>query len=115
LESGLGWIVKHDKGELIGRAAIDQQKAAGVPKKLVGFELDEPGIARFGDGVATITDVQSTIGTVTSGTKTPTVNKALGMAIVDAAFTEPGSRISLVVRGRPIAGHLVSLPFYKRK
>lgn len=112
LESGLGWIVKFDKGNFIGRDALLKQKEAGVPRKLVGFFLDEAGIARQGDLVSLSDGTQ--IGVVTSGTKTPTVNKALGMALVETAHTALDIKLSFVVRGRAIAGHVVQLPFYKR-
>ena len=76
LEAGLGWIVKWDKGEFVGRAALAEQKAAGVQRKLVGFEMREPGIPRHGyllgkDG--------QRVGEVTSGTQGPTVKKAIGL------------------------------------
>jgi aminomethyltransferase len=112
LESGLGWIVKFDKGDFIGKEALLTQQAAGLPKKLVGFYLDDAGIARQGDTVATPEGTQ--IGVVASGTKTPTVNKALGMAFVETPYTELDTKLTFVVRGRSIAGHVVPLPFYKR-
>lgn len=111
LESGLGWIIKFDKGDFIGRAALEKIKAAGPARKLVGLVLDEPGIARQGD---TLQVKGAEVGVVTSGTKTPTVNKALGMAFIASELAKPDTQVSVVVRGRPIAGHLVSLPFYKR-
>lgn len=111
LESGLGWIVKFDKGDFIGREALHALKEKGVPQKLVGFLLDEPGIARQGD---TLEVAGARVGTITSGTKTPTVNKALGMALLRADLAQPETKVSAVVRGRPIAAHVVPLPFYKR-
>lgn len=112
LESGLGWIVKMDKGDFIGRSALEKQKAQGVPRTLVGFFLDEAGIVRQGDTVQTPSG--ESVGVVTSGTKTPTVNKALGMALVSSKYTDLDTKLSFVVRGRSIAGHVVKLPFYKR-
>jgi aminomethyltransferase len=112
LESGLGWIVKFDKGDFIGKEALLKQRDGGLPKKLVGFFLDEAGIARQGDTVATPEGTQ--IGVVASGTKTPTVNKALGMAFVETPYAALDTKITFVVRGRAIAGHVVPLPFYKR-
>ncbi len=112
LESGLGWIVKFDKGDFIGKEALLTQRDAGLPKKLVGFFLDEAGIARQGDAVATLDGTP--IGVVASGTKTPTVNKALGMAFVETPYTALDTKLTFVVRGRSISGHVVPLPFYKR-
>jgi aminomethyltransferase len=112
LESGLGWIVKFDKGDFIGKAVLLKQKESGLPRKLIGFHLDDAGIARQGDTVATIDG--KTIGVVASGTKTPTINKALGMAFVETPHTALDTKLSFVVRGRAITGHVVQLPFYKR-
>jgi len=112
LESGLGWIVKFDKGDFVGKEALLKQKEAGVPKKLIGFHLDGAGIARQGDTVATADGKE--VGVVASGTKTPTINKALGMAFVETPHTALDTKLSFVVRGRAIDGHVVQLPFYKR-
>ena len=79
LEAGLGWIVKLDKGEFVGRAALAEQKAAGVRRKLVGFEMREPGIPRH--GYFLLKDGQR-VGEVTSGTQGPTVKKAIGIGYV---------------------------------
>lgn len=112
LESGLGWIVKFDKGEFIGRDALLKQRERGVPRKLAGFELDGAGIARQGD---TLHAGGERVGVVTSGTKTPTVNKALGMALIRPDLAAPGTKVSALVRGREIPAHVVALPFYSRR
>lgn len=113
LESGLGWIIKFDKGDFIGRDALARYKEGGQKKKLVGFHLTAPGIARQGDGIAPVSS-DALCGAVTSGTKTPTINIALGMAFIDASVATVGQDISCVVRGRKIAAKIVQLPFYKR-
>jgi len=113
LESGLGWIVKLDKGDFIGRAALLAEKERGVARKLIGFVLDDAGIARQGDPVVDPSS-QREIGIVTSGTKTPTVQKALGMALVSSDHAATDARIAVSVRGRAIQGRIVPLPFYKR-
>lgn len=113
LESGLGWIIKFDKGDFLGKAALERYKAAGQKRKLVGFHLVEPGIARQGDLIAS-GEEGVTCGVVTSGTKTPTLNVALGMAFVESGSAAVGQGISCVVRGRKIAAKIVALPFYKR-
>jgi aminomethyltransferase len=113
LESGLGWIVKFDKGDFIGRAALAAQKEAGVPRKLVGFFLSEAGIARQGD-VLVDPATNSQVGIVTSGTKTPTVQQALGMALVATPNATLDATLACVVRGRSISARVVRLPFYKR-
>ena len=113
LESGLGWIVKFDKGDFVGRAALLVEKERGSARALIGFFLDDAGIARQGDTI-TIPGSQTPVGIVTSGTKTPTVQRALGMALVATPHAANNTSIAVVVRGREIAGHIVPLPFYKR-
>jgi aminomethyltransferase len=111
LEADLGWIIGWKKGAFIGREALERQKAEGVSRRLVGFELIDRGIARHGydvyhDGVKT--------GVVTSGTLTPTVKKAIGMAYVPADRTEPGTPFEIDLRGRRARAVVVPMPFYKR-
>jgi aminomethyltransferase len=113
LESGLGWIIKFDKGDFIGREVLLAEKEKGVARKLVGFFLDDAGIARQGDTLV-IPGSSDTVGVVTSGTKTPTVQRALGMALLATPYAAVDTQIAVVVRGREIKGHVVSLPFYKR-
>jgi aminomethyltransferase len=112
-EAGLGWVVKLDKGEFLGRAALAAQKAQGVPRKLVGFEVRGRGIARQGHGV--LSDGSgSAVGAVTSGTWSPTFEKALGMAYVPPGMAAPGTPLTLDVRGKPVPAAVVELPFYRR-
>ncbi|RIL05098.1 MAG: glycine cleavage system aminomethyltransferase GcvT, partial [Proteobacteria bacterium] len=113
LESGLGWIVKFDKGDFIGKQALQRQKDSGLKRNLIGFYVDDPGIARHGDKVYA-EDGASEIGVVTSGTKTPTLSRALGMALVDAAHSKVDSKIAVDVRGRKLSCSVVKKPFYKR-
>jgi glycine cleavage system T protein (aminomethyltransferase) len=110
-EAGLGWVVKLDKGEFLGREALAAQKAAGVPRKLVGFEVQGRGIARQGHAV--VSD-GGTVGTVTSGTWSPTFEKAIGMAYVPPEMAAPGTPLTLDVRGKPLPAVAVELPFYRR-
>lgn len=112
VESGLGWIVKPAKGEFIGREVLQAQLANGAPRSLVGFIIEESGIARHGDKV--LTEQGALVGVVTSGTKTPTINKAIGMALVDSKFANPGSSVNIEVRGRQLKTTVVERPFYKR-
>jgi aminomethyltransferase len=111
LEADLGWTIGWKKPDFIGREVLAQQKAAGVTRKLVGFELLERGIARHGYAV-----VQGgrQVGTVTSGTQTPFLKKAIGMAYVPTELSRPGSEIEIDVRGRTSKARVVPLPFYKR-
>jgi aminomethyltransferase len=112
LEAGLAWVVKLDKGDFVGREALRRQKEAGLSRKLVGFTLTEPGIARHGYPV-----VQSgkPVGAVTSGTKSPSLGTPIGLAYVPAALAADGSAFAVEIRGRPVAARVVKTPFYSRK
>ncbi len=111
-DGGLGWVVKLDAADFVGRDALRAQKEAGVERKLVGFEVEGRGIARQGHTVAVDGE---TVGEVTSGTWSPTFEKALGLAYVDAAHATPGTEITLRVRQREIPGRIVEIPFYRRE
>jgi aminomethyltransferase len=111
LEAGLGWIVKLDKGEFIGRAALVQQKERGVTRQLIGFEMTGRGIGRddcevFLDGAPA--------GWVTSGGPSPTLKKNIGLCYLPADRAQPGQRIQIMIRNQPVDAVTVSLPFYKR-
>jgi len=108
LEAGLGWIVKWDKGEFVGRPALAEQKAAGVKRKLVGFEMREPGIPRHGYPLGK--DGQP-VGEVTSGTQGPTVKKAIGIGYVPTALASEGTPLEVDIRGRPVRAQVVKTPF----
>lgn len=111
LEAGLGWVVRLNKGEFLGAEALREQKRRGLTRKLVGFELTEPGIAR--QGYALRHDGQ-VVGAVTSGTKSPTLGKAIGLGYVATTCAEIGQKIAVDVRGREVAAAVVALPFYRR-
>lgn len=110
LEAGLEWIVSWTKGEFLGRAALEQQKASGLTRHLVGFEMLDRAIARHGHQV--VVEGQP-VGTVTSGTQTPFLKKAIGMAYVPATLP-PEAEFEIDVRGRRARARQTPLPFYKR-
>jgi aminomethyltransferase len=110
-EAGLAWVVKLGKGEFLGREALAAQQAEGLKRKLVGFEVRGRGIARQGHEVK---QEGSTVGQVTSGTWSPTFEKAIGMAYVPAALANPGTPLEIDVRGRVLPAQVVDLPFYRR-
>ncbi|HVN85579.1 MAG TPA: glycine cleavage system aminomethyltransferase GcvT [Candidatus Binatia bacterium] len=111
LEAGLGWVVRLNKGEFIGGDALREQKRRGLARKLVGFELTEAGIPRQG---YPIVDDGNVIGCVTSGTKSPTLGKAIGLGYVPAASANVGTKLAIEIRGRRVAAVTVQLPFYRR-
>ncbi|HVT16187.1 MAG TPA: glycine cleavage system aminomethyltransferase GcvT [Thermoanaerobaculia bacterium] len=110
-EAGLDWVVKLDKGDFVGREALLAQRAQGIRRNLVGFEVPGRGIARQGHAV--LAEGQP-VGTVTSGTWSPTLGKALGMAYVPPELAAPGTWLTLDVRGRSVSAVVVGLPFYRR-
>jgi aminomethyltransferase len=112
LEAGLGWVVKFDKGDFIGRDAMLRQKEGGLPRKLVGFVLTDPGIARHGFDV--LHDGRKA-GTVTSGTRSPTLKTSIGLAYVPPPLAAEGSTFAVDVRGRSASAQVVKTPFYTRR
>jgi aminomethyltransferase len=111
LEADLGWIVGWKKADFTGAEVLRRQKADGVERKLVGFEVLERGIARQGHPVL-VGGRQA--GVVTSGTQTPFLKKAIGMAYVPADRTAAGTEFEIDVRGRRLRAQVVPTPFYKR-
>ena len=113
IEAGLGWTVKLDKGDFIGRAALQKVKDEGPGRKMVGFEMTGRGIARHG---YPIVDPSSggPIGIVTSGSPAPTLGKNIGMGYVPADRAKVGTEIGVEIRGKVIGAVVVKTPFYKR-
>jgi len=111
LEAPLGWTVKLDKGEFIGRDALARQKQEGVRRRLVGFEMLERAIPRRGYPLLAGGE---RVGQVTSGTFGPWVNRSIGMGYVAVAQARPGTELAVEIRGRPARAAVVKLPFYRR-
>ena len=112
LEAGLGWVVKLDKGDFVGRDALVRQKQQGLARKLVGFLLTDAGIPRHGYPV--LQDGRR-VGEVTSGTRSPSLGTSIGLAYVPAALAAEGSTFAVEIRGRLAAAKAVKTPFYTRK
>jgi aminomethyltransferase len=111
LEAGLGWIVGWDKADGIGLERLRAQKSSGFDRRLVGFDMVDRGIAR--QGCVVVAGGQA-VGRVTSGTQTPFLKKAIGMAYVPNVLAAPGTAIEIDIRGRVLAAVVVKLPFYAR-
>ena len=111
LEADLAWIVKLDKGEFNGRAALLKQKEAGIRRKLVGFEMRGRGIGR--DGYEVFLD-GAAAGWVTSGSPSPTLNKNIGLCYLPVEHAVPGKTIHIMIRNQPVEAVTVETPFYKR-
>ena len=111
IEAGLGWITKFTK-EFTDSHLLKQQKEQGVTRKLVGFEMIDRGIPRHDYIVQDANG--NTIGKVTSGTQSPSLQKAIGMAYVKPEFSKEGSEIFINIRDKAIKAKVVKAPFYKK-
>ena len=111
-EARLGWIVKPDQGDFIGRDALIEQKEKGVERRLAGFEMRGRGIAR--DGYRVFADGDDA-GWVTSGSPAPFLEKNIGLCLLPASVAEIGRTIEIGVRQRRVEAELIRLPFYSRK
>ncbi len=112
VEADLNWIVGWKKDDFIGATVLREQKANGVRRKLVGFEMIDRGIARHGYD-AYVGGAKA--GLVTSGTQTPFLKKAIGMAYLPIAHTAIDTEFDVDIRGRRTRARVVPMPFYKRK
>ncbi len=110
LEAGLGWITKFTK-EFTNSTTLKKQKEEGTKKKLVGFEMTERGIPRHGYEITDHTG--NVVGIVTSGTQSPSLQKAIGLGYVPSELSKEGSEIKIKIRDKDIAAKVVKIPFYK--
>jgi aminomethyltransferase len=110
LEADLGWIVAWKKDDFIGKAALEAQKSTGLSRKLVGFEMVAPGIARHGYKAY----AAGGEGIVTSGTQTPFLKKAIGFAYLPIEANAVGTEFEIDIRGRRTPARVVPMRFYKR-
>ncbi len=110
-EAGLGWVVKLDAGDFIGRDALKAIKAAGLERRLVGLEMTGRGIARHG---YPILSGGKPVGEVTSGSPGPTVGRNIGLGYVPKALSKVGTALGIEIRGKVVDAVVVPTPFYKR-
>ena len=108
LEAGLDRFVDLAGHRFVGAEAIARRRDAGLERRLVGFVLDERGVARAGCAVVR---TARTVGRVTSGGPSPTLGKSIGLAYVPPDMADPGSRFQVIVRDRALAAHVVKTPF----
>jgi aminomethyltransferase len=112
IEAGLSWTVRLDKGDFVGRSALERVKEQGPERRLAGFEMTGRGIARHGyplherDG--------NRVGVCTSGAPSPTLGKNIGLGYLPVSMTEIGSEFQVDCRGRFVSAVVVRTPFYKR-
>jgi aminomethyltransferase len=111
LEADLKWIVKLQKGDFLGKPVIEKQLAEGLTRKLVGFEMAEPGIARPHYPVFT---TGQRIGEVASGTFSPLLKKAIGLVYLPIGGAAVGTEFEVEIRGKRTKARVIPTPFYKR-
>jgi aminomethyltransferase len=109
-EVGLEWTVAINKPDFIGRDVFMTQRQQGVSRKFIGFELSQGPVPRSGTELLV---AGQRVGTVTSGTFSPILNKSLGMGYAEPAFTKPGTALTITVRNQRYTGTVVKLPFWK--
>jgi len=111
-EAGLDRFIKMEKPDFIGRSALENAKAAGLQRTLIGLEMVERGIAR--DGYKVLDGSGNEIGYVTSGSPAPFLKKNIALAYVPPAFAEIGMKLKVEIRGQGVGAQVVPTPFYKR-
>ncbi|WP_430905629.1 glycine cleavage system aminomethyltransferase GcvT [Maribacter sp. 2-571] len=110
IEAGLGWITKFSK-TFVNSEALEKEKTHGPERKLIAFELNERGIPRQGYDIVDGQGKQ--IGTVTSGTMSPSLGKGIGLGYVPTIFSKTGTNIHIQIRKKAVPATVVKLPFYK--
>jgi aminomethyltransferase len=111
LEAGLGWITKLNKGGFIGKNVLEKVKSEGVKRKLVGMILEERAIPRHGYAIAADGNI---VGSVTSGTFSPSLEKGIALGYVSTPHAAVGSRVAVDIRGRSMDAVVTSVPFLKK-
>lgn len=111
--AGLGWVIKPEAKDFIGRGPMVAGKEKGLSRKLIGFKMKERGISRQGYKLFAVDGKE--IGIVTSGTPSPSLNENIGIAYVETALASVGSEFNVDIRGRMVRAEVVPTPFVKRK
>jgi aminomethyltransferase len=109
LQAGLGWIVKLNKGDFIGREALAKERSEGLKRRLVGLDMLDRGVARAHYHILVDGKV---VGEVTSGTVSPSLNKGIGLGYVRIEFAKVGTPLQVDIRGKPLQARVASTPFY---
>lgn len=113
IEAGIGMFVKLDAGDFIGREALLAQKTEGVSRKVVGIRLLDRGVPRSGYSVYE-SGTDRIVGSLTSGTMSPTLKQPVGLALVEKSVSGIGTRLEVEIRGKHIPAEVIKTPFYKR-
>ena len=111
LETTIGWTVKFNKGNFIGKESLLNQKTRGIDRKLVGFEMIDRGIPRHGYPVLKGNEM---IGKVTSGSFSPSTNKNIGLSLIQSGYAKIGEEFQIQIRDNMYNARIVKTPFYKK-
>jgi aminomethyltransferase len=111
LEAGLGWITKMNKGDFVGKSVMANAKAEGLRRNLVGFTLSEKAVARHGYPLMAN---GSEVGHVTSGTFSPSLERAIGLGYVSTGNDREGNTITVGIRGKEVPATIVKIPFFNK-
>jgi len=109
-DARLAWVVRMNKGDFVGRAALEEQRRRGPRRCLIGLELEGAGVPRAG---YRLQHGGRPIGEITSGTMSPTLGKGIALGYVDPAASHTGAALAVEIRGRAVAARSVRLPFYR--
>lgn len=110
-EAGLGWVVKLEKGDFLGRETLRRLATEGPSRRLVGFCMEEPGVPRHGQAIWIGT---AAVGRVTSGCRSPTLGTFIGLGYVPKEAAQVGTRLDIEMRGRRVPARVTTRPFYRR-
>ena len=114
LEAGVEWAVSFQKGDFIGREALQKQKEAGLTRRFMAFELLEKGVPRHGFKIVKPGPTGEIIGEVTSGNLSPLLQKGIGLGYVPPALAQPGASFVIDIRGKSMPAIVVKPPFYRK-
>ena len=114
LEAGVDWTVNFQKGEFVGRPRLQAQKDGQLDRRFVGFELLEKAVPRHGFKIHSPQAPSDPIGEITSGNLSPLLQKGIGLGYVPLRYAEPGTPITIDIRGKAVPGQIVKTPFYRK-
>lgn len=114
LEAAVEWTVSLQKGDFIGRAALQAQKDRGLTRRFIGLELLEKAVPRHGFKIHSSHAPSEPIGTITSGNLSPLLQKGIALGYVPPRYAEPGTPIAIDIRGKAVPARIVKTPFYRK-
>lgn len=114
LEAGVDWTVSFQKKGFIGRSRLQAQRDGGLTRRFIGFELLEKAVPRHGFKIYSSQTSSDPIGEITSGNLSPLLQKGIGLGYVPIRYTDPGTPITIDIRGKAVPGQVVKTPFYRK-